>query len=665
MVKKLISLCLVVASAALMSCGGSSNTITGGGGGGASDAAVVQVLASNPVLLTDQTGLTSIDIIATVKDANNVLLADAPVTFGTSDAGVSISVVNSTTDSSGQAIARLASGSNLAERQITVTATSGTASGNVVVSLSGNTIDIDCPDTIALGANGLCNINVQDGKSLGIQGVTLAISSQNGNSLSAASLTTGNGGSTSVTVTATQAGTDTILGSALGTSGVSGGIDVPAVSGDSFSVTAPASDGLEINLNTDQSISATWLVGGAPQAAQAIQFTSTRGVFTPANGIANTDGAGVATVTVRSSNSGPAIITATRPGGGQAIRAVEFVATTASTIDLQAEPFTVRVGQETQLTATVRDPTGNPVKNKFISFQILADTTGGSVSPAQVKTDSLGRATSIYTAGDQASAVNGVQLRATVLDTPAVTDTVNLTVSGQALAISLGTGNELFEIGTATFAKEWVVFVTDADGNAVTNKQVQVSLRSVNYRKGNLFVPDPGGDSWQYESLAICADEDANLNGILDVEDLNNNGILDPGEDTNNNGLLEDEDFNNSGLIEAGNIALVAAVPASAPAGSPCTSAGSQGQAANVVTDSQGKARVCVFYPQSYNLWVDARIQAKASVQGTEFSKSQTFLLQALAQDINNVNADPPGVVSPFGLAPTGTNADCSIAPPP
>ena len=84
-----------------------------------------------------------------------------------------------------------------------------------------------------------------------------------------------------------------------------------------------------------------------------------------------------------------------------------------------------------------------------------------------------------------------------------------------------------------------------------------------------------------------------------------------------------------------------------------------------MVTDSQGKARVCVFYPQSYNLWVDARIQAKASVQGTEFSKSQTFLLQALADDLNDVNVDPPGVVSPFGLAPTGTSADCSIAPPP
>jgi hypothetical protein len=46
--------------------------------------------------------------------------------------------------------------------------------------------------------------------------------------------------------------------------------------------------------------------------------------------------------------------------------------------------------------------------------------------------------------------------------------------------------------------------------------------------------------------------------------------------------------------IEAGNIALVAAVPESAPLNSPCATAGAQGTAAYVVTNSQGRARVCV-----------------------------------------------------------------------
>ena len=54
MFKKLISLCLVVASAALMSCGGSSNTITGPGGGGSTgEVASVQVLSAATTLAKD------------------------------------------------------------------------------------------------------------------------------------------------------------------------------------------------------------------------------------------------------------------------------------------------------------------------------------------------------------------------------------------------------------------------------------------------------------------------------------------------------------------------------------------------------------------------------------------------------------------------------------
>ena len=105
-----------------------------------------------------------------------------------------------------------------------------------------------------------------------------------------------------------------------------------------------------------------------------------------------------------------------------------------------------------------------------------------------------------------------------------------------------------------------------------------------------------------------------------------------------------------SGLLEAGNIALVAPVAASAPAGSPCSNLAAAGSTqASITTGNDGRARVCVLYPQNYNMWLDARIQARATVQGTEFSKSTTFTLEALASDINNTNASPPGVISPFG----------------
>ncbi|MDP2323816.1 MAG: Ig-like domain-containing protein [Gammaproteobacteria bacterium] len=656
MLKKLISLCVVVASAVLMSCGG-SNTITGGGAGGNAQVASVQVLAAATTLDSDQSGLTTIDITAIVRDANNVVLSDVPVAFG-ANANGSVSVVQLNTDSNGQALARLSNGTDASNRAITVTATAGSASGTVIVNVVKTEVTVDCPDTVALSTVASCTVRLQDSKAAGIAAATVNITSSLNNALSATSVLTNGSGQASFTVTANNSGSDTITVSALGDSGIDI-IVIPAVTGDSFSVTTPAANGLEIPLNTNQTVTVAWTISGAPQNGQTMTFASSRGSFflpatvNPANPpTAVTAGAGEATLDIRSSTAGLATIAISRPGGGIATRNVEFVATVANSLDVQAEPSSVRTGNQSQLTAIVRDPTGNLVKNKIVNFS-LSNNTGGVLSSPLATTGSDGRASVVFTAGTEQSALNGVVVTATVQEgATTLVDTVNLTVTGQALAISLGTGNELFELGTATFAKEWVIFVTDADGNAVANKQVTVSIRSVNFYKGNLYVP-VDGDSWVKEP------EPANFLPLrCPDEDLNFNGILDPGED-----------LNISGLLEAGNIALVAPVGAAAPAGSPCSNLASSGSTqASIATGNDGRARVCVLYPQNYNLWLDARIQARASVQGTEFSKSATFLLEALASDMRNINASPPGVVSPFGDVDTSLGASepaCTQSPPP
>jgi hypothetical protein len=258
------------------------------------------------------------------------------------------------------------------------------------------------------------------------------------------------------------------------------------------------------------------------------------------------------------------------------------------------------------------------------------------VSPGTDLTDSVGTAQSFYTAGPNSTAQNGVVIRAYIGPSaaPIAEDTVQLTVAQQALFISLGTGNDLFEPTTASFAKEWNIIVTDSVGNAVANKPVQVGLNSTEYRKGQFVLVS--GVGWTNGTEGInyerCPDEDLNRNGILDLG----------------------EDLNSSGRLEAGNVATVAAVPDSAPAGNPCASAGAGGTSAQVTTNGQGLARVCVIYPQDHNLWVRARIEAKASVSGTEFARSQTFLLDALADDLNDENASPPGQFSPFGIVLDG-----------
>jgi hypothetical protein len=445
------------------------------------------------------------------------------------------------------------------------------------------------------------------------------------------------------TVTASAAGNDTLTASGLGLTTTK----PIAISGDVFTFTSPAS-GTEVNLGAVQPLTVRWTKNGVPQVGQSISFSSTRGTLSA--GTAITNGSGDASVNISATSAGPAVITATNPETTTTLRAIEFVAVTPATVELQASPLTVGAGEQSELTALVRDAANNLVKNKVVLFQIQSDITGGTLSVGSDITDSQGRAKSVYTGGSVPSAANGVTIQATVQGT-AITDTVDITVARQALFLTLGTGNTLFEIGTATYAKEWVILVTDVEGNAVANKAVQASIRSREYAKGYLGYADPPG-AWRYAgpSPVWCPDEDVNLNGILDS-----------GEDNNANNE-----------IEAGNVALVAAVPESAPLANPCASAGAAGTSANVITNSQGRARVCVFYPQNYALWVKSRLTAKASVTGgSEFSESTLFTLEVLASDVDSENETPPNLNSPYGAdnGPgnplTGVPAtDCAVPPP-
>ncbi|MBL8198728.1 MAG: Ig-like domain-containing protein, partial [Chromatiales bacterium] len=592
----------------------------------------VTVLASSPQLVSGPAN--SVTITAQVKDDNNAVLEGVTVQFSATSG--SLAVTQAVTDGSGIAIAQLSPGTNLANRAITVTAQAGDASGNVLVNVVGTTLSITGPAALAQADTGAFVAVAKDSTGAGINGATLTLTSANGNTISAASLTTDASGNVPFNVTATAAGNDTLTVSGLGLTATK----TVAISGDAFAFTAPIADA-EINLGVAVPVTVRWTKSGAPQVGETITFSTTRGTLSA--GTAVTNGSGDATVTITSANSGSAVLTATNDEATSTNRSIEFVATTAATIELQASPLTVGVGEQSELTALVRDGDGNLVKNKTVEF--LIETGTGSVSPGTDVTDSQGIAKSVYTAAG-ASAANGITVRGTVQGT-AVTDTVDLTVARQALFIRLGTGNTLFEIGTATYAKEWVILVTDVDGNAIANKAVQASVRSRQYIKGQLGWADPPG-VWTYAGNApvFCPDEDSNKNGILDI------------------GL--GEDANLSGKLEAGNVALVAAVPESASLTAPCATAGAQGTAANVTTNSQGRARVCVFYPQNYAEWVESTLTAKASVTGgTEFSESSVFTLQVLASDVDNETEAPPNQFSPFGVdVPTGTAADCSIPPP-
>ena len=144
-----------------------------------------------------------------------------------------------------------------------------------------------------------------DAKGNGIPFQNVTITSAVGNTIDAPSLVTDATGVVTFSLTATQAGNDTLTVSALGettTQNVS-------VSNDQFTLTNSSAPVTDIPLTpTVETVTLTWTIGGAAQAGQTIGFTSTRGTLSASSAV--TDGAGQASVTISSNTAGPSVITA-------------------------------------------------------------------------------------------------------------------------------------------------------------------------------------------------------------------------------------------------------------------------------------------------------------------------------------------------------------------
>ncbi len=607
--RKLSNLATLMMALALAACG-SDNTLTAGGGGGVPGGPAgpavngVNALASSPSLPSDS-GQT-VDISAIVTDINNVAMEGVTVVMST-DSG-NLTVVNAVTDTSGVAMATLSAAGDPTNRPITVTANAGGVIDTVTVNVIGTALTVTGPSSMPQNDMATYTIVLSDAAGEGIAGETVDVTSDSGNTLASNSLTTDITGQAQVQVTATTPGPDNITATALGISAQ----QPLTVSDDSFALTAPAA-GTEVLLNTVVPVDLTWTVAGVPQAAQTISFSATRGTLSSFT--ATTNASGVASVTISSTNAGPSVITASNSSGTSTSVQVEFVADVPATIEMQASPFTIGPNEQSAITAIVRDASNNLVKNAVVQFD-LQDVTGGQLSVAQATTNSQGRAQTFYTSSTTTSANNGVRITGAVQSNPGINDFVDITVAQRELFISIGTGNTIFEPNSAQYRKEFVVQVSDSQGNGVEGVDVQAGILSNWYVKGTTVW---NGVSWVRSPSTPpggCADEDVNRNGVLDA-----------GEDSNANGR-----------IEAGNIA---------------TASAQNGSGGNFTTDSGGFGIVDVFYPQEFAFWVNVTLQATTSVQGTEFAEASVFLLPGSAEDFSDENVAPPGFDSPFGTGPS------------
>lgn len=592
-------------------------TVTASAGGFQSQTTVTVAPAQpavTPATVTLQATTTTIPsdgsfpttVTAFVRDSSNRFISGVPVTFTSTSGG--ISVTRGTTDATGTATADVASAGDPTNRTITVTATAATISTTIAVDVTGTVLNVTGPSALVLGQTSTYAISLLNSGGKGITGRTVTVTSARGNTLSANSLTTDVNGRANLGLTITQPGSETLTITSLGLTRT---ITV-AVNADSFQVTAPAADGLEIPLGTAQPITVTWLSNGSPVVGQTVNFSTTRGTF---NGAVNatasavTNGSGQVTVTVQSTNAGGGVINALS-GTATTSRAVEFVALTAAAIDVQPGTFSLGPNESTTITATVRDSANNLVKNKLVNFG-LQDITGGTLSAGAATTDSQGRAQVVYRASSSSSGSNAVTITASVQEgATTISKSVGLTVGRLAVSISLGTGNTIEEPNVATYKRVYAVSVLDSSGNAVPGVAVTMSMLSLTYNKG---YRTPTATGWTTTVTATCGDEDANRNFVLD-----------PGED-----------FNGDGKLTVGPIASVTG---------------------SVTTDSKGQATVDVIYPQEWAYYLRVRLAAKTTVQGTEFARSVDFTLDGTATDFNDPKVAPPGMESPAGIAAVCTD---------
>ncbi|MCQ8847146.1 Ig-like domain-containing protein [Alteromonas stellipolaris] len=576
------------------------------------DPASLQLYASAVQLASS--GSDDIELIALIKNEQSVLMEGVEVNFSASnEAGVELQLTQSTTTADGTARALVSTQNDASNRTVTLTAQTGALVETVDILITGTEVTINGANSVILNDTAEYTLRVQDSDGVAIVNQTILLEAANG-SLSETSVNTGADGQATITYTATTSGEDTITASSLNAS-VEFELEVQQ---DEFSFVVLPDE--EISLNEAATISVQWLQDGNPAAGNNVTFSTSRGGIN-GSALVTTDAEGIASISIESDNAGFASITATGTESGNestvnAVAQVEFIAVEPFTLIADATPDLIGPdGQTSTITAVVRDPSGNLVKNTVVNFNV-DDVSTGSISPSQSTTDSSGIASTVFTSGAPSSE-DAVIIRASVASDETITDEVYMTVGDRAFDISIGTGNEIEEPDSTTYLKRFAVFVSDSAGQPVSGVELTASGTPVKYSENGTYFK--GFSEWdEDESIHVLYVTATCLN-----EDIDGDGILDSGEDNNSDGFLT------PGIV------------------------GTLTFADTSVTDENGQAELEYRYPASYGGWYNIVITIFGQSTGSEASQNHYYSLGISSDDLTNEGAGLPA--NPFG-----SEADCS-----
>lgn len=641
-------------SISVAACGG-ENSFSGGSSsqpvvapqpGSAEPVAKLSLYASAQTLASD--GSDTVTLTARAQDASLNYVSGAVISFAITSGNGGISVVSGTTNSYGVATATLDTAGDQTNRTIVVTASNAATgvSASTSISVIGTSLEVTGSSSIQVGNTASMLATLKDAGGNGIANAAVTVTSSAGNTVSSGALVTDASGQVAFTIVGMVVGVDTVRASATAY-GVSGSrsLTVNAVGTSNLTLdTSPTAGITEVNIGVSQTLKSCWTQTGVVHPGKTISFATTRGTLT-ANSAA-TDASGCATVNISSAIAGTATITATATSGATTLEAfynVGFLAVTPSTMTLQPGKAVLATGEKTTIVATVRDSEKNLVQNKRVYFNISSDESKGNLSSGYATTNASGQATVSYTAGSAGTGKDDVAIVSWVDGTaPTVTATTNLTVSGKALHLALGTSNVVQVYQTTGRSLPYMVIVTDSAGKPVANQTVTLSLWSRRFTSGQYFVVRENGSFKKYSNepgdlqrpirhvYSECRSEDVNRNGFLDAgEDISR-------EDINGNGIADDPIAD--GRLNPGNVAAIA------------------GQS-TVMTQADGAAYFNVIYPAEYANWLEVELEATTMVEGTESKSIARILLPGIGSDYTNENVVPPGYISPFGhVSYNGTN---------
>jgi len=643
---------------------------------------LVLVLSSATI---SNTGVGTITATATALDAKRNALPNVAVVV-TVDSGAVVTAPSRVTGSNGTVVATIGIGSDRSNRDIIVTAQSGTIVRSTVLKVATDpgtptpvaddlSLILSAPSVTNGGTNTIIatatavdrNRNVVAGIPVTItvdESATATVSSTVTDAKGEVKATIGIGADRSsrvVTVTATangltQSSSFAVTGAKL--SSASSPLVVASTEGNVIEYTLVDFNAVAM---TNQSIT----VQGGAGLPTVTGKTDINGKYKYTYKAPAVDGSVVITATAAGETKSDAI---TVSAGSQSVPVAEGTIFSASVTPTPSVVTVNSIGSSTnqvELRALFVGADNKPIKNVRARFDLAGDktSTDGAVSwvGTYAYSDANGVARGTFTPGQRSSPTNGITIRvcysvdnfvsgpASACDAVSSFATATLTVASEALSVTLRT-NELIKSPSddLKYVKEYVVLVVDAAGQAKADVVITPSVDLTGYRKGfwrwngviyqQVLTLDRNqyyswsGTAWSIvtspdrSSLATCPNEDANRNGVLEGLPVNS-GVPVPALATRR------EDINWNGSVEPRKADVAVKMVGSNK------------------TDANGLAIVQVQYGRNVGSWLDYVLTVTASgVSGTEARAKAASTTQIPALAIRTESQVPAFVFSPYGV---------------